>query len=385
MTLEDCLNAYTKVRLTQVADAHQYKIPQSKKKTDIVDFIGAVIKSDVIRYFNEEGSDYAEQIHAIAEADGKVVTEEELESIREPFEKGMVFLRNRGDEVEAFLPTDIAAIFEVGWEENRKESRESRIFQGEPVHKTADPDRTPEEEEMIMYAGALAHIYGIYPVRHLREVWELNHGKHLVPHKEEELIVKAGDEDGFYTRGSYIIDIQLTDPEDYCNVLDRLMPMDNYFYPGKKDLEEYRDGLVMNEDIHMHYLRNFLARMLGKDVPVLDEDEKLDRLLERLAFAARCDNTLSQVLMLLEEEGVPLSSRDDQSRFVSLYTGWLYGMRIWACKGFKPKDLPPAKMSIRNFRIPANLDPNAEVQVGRNEPCPCGSGLKYKKCCMKCV
>ena len=70
MTLEDCLNAYTKVRLIQVADAHQYKIPQSKKKTDIVDFIGAVIKSDVIRYFNEEGSDYAEQIHAIAEADG---------------------------------------------------------------------------------------------------------------------------------------------------------------------------------------------------------------------------------------------------------------------------------------------------------------------------
>jgi SWIM/SEC-C metal-binding protein len=22
-------------------------------------------------------------------------------------------------------------------------------------------------------------------------------------------------------------------------------------------------------------------------------------------------------------------------------------------------------------------------KVGRNDPCPCGSGLKYKKCCMK--
>jgi uncharacterized protein YecA (UPF0149 family) len=21
------------------------------------------------------------------------------------------------------------------------------------------------------------------------------------------------------------------------------------------------------------------------------------------------------------------------------------------------------------------------VKVGRNDPCPCGSGLKYKKCC----
>jgi hypothetical protein len=25
----------------------------------------------------------------------------------------------------------------------------------------------------------------------------------------------------------------------------------------------------------------------------------------------------------------------------------------------------------------------AEQKVGRNDPCPCGSGLKYKKCCLK--
>jgi preprotein translocase subunit SecA len=24
-----------------------------------------------------------------------------------------------------------------------------------------------------------------------------------------------------------------------------------------------------------------------------------------------------------------------------------------------------------------------EKKIGRNEPCPCGSGKKYKKCCMK--
>jgi uncharacterized protein YecA (UPF0149 family) len=25
----------------------------------------------------------------------------------------------------------------------------------------------------------------------------------------------------------------------------------------------------------------------------------------------------------------------------------------------------------------------AEPKIGRNEPCPCGSGKKYKKCCGK--
>ncbi|TET60949.1 MAG: hypothetical protein E3J47_06135, partial [Candidatus Stahlbacteria bacterium] len=25
--------------------------------------------------------------------------------------------------------------------------------------------------------------------------------------------------------------------------------------------------------------------------------------------------------------------------------------------------------------------PEPEIKVGRNDPCPCGSGKKYKKCC----
>lgn len=383
--LEDCLNGYTKIRLSQIGEAYDYKIPQSKKKAEIVFFLAAVIKSDLIRYFTEEGNPAAARVHSIAQSGGQVITEEDLELIRGPLDRGIVFLRKENDEIVAFLPGDVMAIFEAGREGSRKESREERIFREAPVHKKADMDRTPEEEEMIGYASALAHIYGIFQVRLVREVWDLNHGKHLAPHKEEELIEKAGDEDGFYRRDNYIIDSQLTDPEDYCNVLDRIMPSDNYFYPTVSEMEEYKDGAVMNEDIHKYYLRNFLARMLGMDVPVLEDDEKLDHIMGKLAFAAKCDNTLSQVLMAIESEGIVLNDGMEQTRFVNLYTGWMYGMRIWACKGYKPKDLPPAKMSVRNFRIPANLDPKAEIVIGRNDPCPCGSGKKYKKCCFRCV
>lgn len=28
------------------------------------------------------------------------------------------------------------------------------------------------------------------------------------------------------------------------------------------------------------------------------------------------------------------------------------------------------------------LSPNRKRKIGRNEPCPCGSGIKYKKCCI---
>lgn len=44
--------------------------------------------------------------------------------------------------------------------------------------------------------------------------------------------------------------------------------------------------------------------------------------------------------------------------------------RQWAIKGYTPEELSLAsKSKIR------------EERVGRNDPCPCGSGKKYKKCC----
>jgi preprotein translocase subunit SecA len=44
----------------------------------------------------------------------------------------------------------------------------------------------------------------------------------------------------------------------------------------------------------------------------------------------------------------------------------------------KPKHGPHPK-KIRGYRVPE--DPNKGT--GRNDPCPCGSGKKYKKCCIK--
>ncbi|MEN6403156.1 MAG: SEC-C metal-binding domain-containing protein [Armatimonadia bacterium] len=32
---------------------------------------------------------------------------------------------------------------------------------------------------------------------------------------------------------------------------------------------------------------------------------------------------------------------------------------------------------------PVRTVSNGEPKIGRNDPCPCGSGKKYKACCMK--
>jgi uncharacterized protein YecA (UPF0149 family) len=59
--------------------------------------------------------------------------------------------------------------------------------------------------------------------------------------------------------------------------------------------------------------------------------------------------------------------KERHHRFKAMYRGYLgrNGIRI-----------SPRRQSVRTpVTIPA------AQQVGRNEPCPCSSGKKYKKCC----
>lgn len=49
----------------------------------------------------------------------------------------------------------------------------------------------------------------------------------------------------------------------------------------------------------------------------------------------------------------------------------------------KLKELVEFKKEERERIERAKHEPVTVVKIGRNEPCPCGSGKKYKKCCLQ--
>ncbi len=76
-----------------------------------------------------------------------------------------------------------------------------------------------------------------------------------------------------------------------------------------------------------------------------------------------------------QEKGIdPGSIGINDSRTERLRSEWLVTPRD-AFKGKTPAEmLLPIRGKVETFR-------RAEPQAGRNDPCPCGSGKKYKKCC----
>ncbi len=53
--------------------------------------------------------------------------------------------------------------------------------------------------------------------------------------------------------------------------------------------------------------------------------------------------------------------------------GWKYTIEL---EPDKPEDIKALEILLNPIKTKV-----VEKKVGRNEPCPCGSGKKYKKCC----
>lgn len=70
-------------------------------------------------------------------------------------------------------------------------------------------------------------------------------------------------------------------------------------------------------------------------------------------------------------------------------------LRMWILKGHTPnelfkqekkflKPLPSAPFKANQATSEVmNINDHSKPKIGRNDPCPCGSGKKYKRCCMK--
>jgi uncharacterized protein YchJ len=76
-------------------------------------------------------------------------------------------------------------------------------------------------------------------------------------------------------------------------------------------------------------------------------------------------------------------------RWNTLITDTISDMEEWAC--FHESEEPSGKPTVEESNFikslllshpgPRYQEPVRSSKIGRNEPCPCGSGKKYKKCC----
>lgn len=147
---------------------------------------------------------------------------------------------------------------------------------------------------------------------------------------------------------------------------------------NQNEYNEFWNGYLEKEkQIYRYILENHLNKIEGR----LDElAEKFS--MEPVVFAGFLDGintSLAKELELgtLENESQLSLEIDFEKLYWNMHEAkadWLYGLEEWDGVLTKEKrDEITKEFKLSKMAVSS--------KVGRNDPCPCGSGKKYKKCC----
>ena len=95
------------------------------------------------------------------------------------------------------------------------------------------------------------------------------------------------------------------------------------------------------------------------------------------------DLNAAGIMNLLFERYVEFPNRTRGNHFVENCSEWVYSVRKWSNRGFTDRELGKEKIIPSEIGLPEISNQVAKKKIGRNDPCPCGSGKKYKHCCGK--
>ena len=233
----------------------------------------------------------------------------------------------------------------------------------EPEHPLFDEVAAERSSLIDLYATAAVHLYGMLPLDIFCKIFN-SHGNDPL-HETEAVSVLSG----FAGREYVIYEDKLVfaagdNVPELVNALEKQTEGKPRYVPNST--ESFLEHTNMNHtDVPelMETIHEFVAG-------VLENQNEATLLLGEMMQMLRLDYPLQEFAGLLETYQTSEKTPEDGERFFALVIEAKNQSRIWANKGFTPREL-------------AVLMKNAPKNIGRNDPCPCGSGKKYKKCCGK--
>lgn len=78
--------------------------------------------------------------------------------------------------------------------------------------------------------------------------------------------------------------------------------------------------------------------------------------------------------------GIDVEEKIEEKEFFQYFTEFCNSTRQWVLKGNTPDEMIAKNSELIRIETENHF---SEEKIGRNEPCLCGSGKKYKKCCGK--
>lgn len=148
-----------------------------------------------------------------------------------------------------------------------------------------------------------------------------------------------------------------------------------YYIPEKNELLKYTNPSYNEKTKQQEALISAVAKEFYKGNEKQVESQLHSLFLDLKRYDIKFSAIVSDFIGQFDFENIA-----HVNKFVGLIQNVANTSRLWENRGHTAREI--GAMGGRNYISPLVNEPaQAEVKQGRNDPCDCGSGKKYKKCC----
>ncbi|MBP1924301.1 hypothetical protein J2Z76_000154 [Sedimentibacter acidaminivorans] len=246
--------------------------------------------------------------------------------------------------------------------------------------------------KVIDYIISLTHLYGLVHKNKVIEIYNMQNEEII----DEEIInyhIKKylGDFNDNFVKihSDYFVHELIMEFDNFYEQL-RQRKGKPFYIPDQEELFNYIDDNYI--EINKEY-KNLLKYVTNN---ILNGDkEEAESLVEDIHNCCHQDFSLGAIFGLFNERDISFKDGNQVNETIQLIMDMANNIRIWENNGFTPKEifeimdmsnLSPFSEGDASSGSKPNLVsiPGGKIKkIGRNDPCPCGSGKKYKKCCGK--
>lgn len=228
----------------------------------------------------------------------------------------------------------------------------------------ADEDFDENNGLLKEYAEAAVNLYGAISIDEFAAIFNSQNAEQT--DKKEVISELSRGRDAIYLiHNGYLVHFSFA--EDNFGKLDaflRTCAGKPRYVPAAVEFVKYAEIMYSDNPIHMAKLRLFLERIFG----VSDETISLYK---NIYEACRREASIQEIERIVTENNKAFDSAADFAKFVNILTELMNNTHTWSNNGYTPEQMV---QMMRHHTV-------RSVKIGRNDPCPCGSGKKYKKCC----
>lgn len=272
-------------------------------------------------------------------------------------DKGLVFSFLEQDKLYVVMPEEVKAVYE---------KLDQKAF-------LAERNAT---QLVLQYIEAAANLYGICPVEKLIAIINDQNDVNLTEEQFDRIHLSVSDKALTWDiqKGLIFSDgLEGDGVEEYEAFLESVKDKP-YYIPAKEELLRYASSVYYEETPELEALQSYIVRQLRKP------ERLAEALVDDIQLACAMEEPLDVVMEEFERREIRLNKKQLEG-VIPLLIAVNNTTRMWSNRGFTPSELS-AKASRRASDGNVIPMPAASSKIGRNDPCPCGSGKKHKKCCM---